>query len=521
MVATPRRLLLALVALAASTPVLAEIVCNPNPDGSWTCSGYGGGGSYPPGTVVTNVVGVCTNCVAMSPSACEDLKSGIISSVGRAEFDAQSILQNISDTLQYGLEPLKAEGDSFIGPELYGPAGISASEGKASSQFRYASYSSPSVDMEGRNVSYIGTANNSIANYYQQAVKPVLEASITALSTSKSEVSSVLDSLSGIEGLVDSVDCSACTASYGGPSTTTNSPPSSGSCPCNEQMEAIKSLLQNDFLPRIKKIDTNVAQLTNLITIAREQLRVTKEGFYNVTNLFNRLDDYVLDDFSNKVFQIQIDVNYIASNLAAKVRNLFIDNQYSNSTFYTSIDGQKDIDIQHLDTQLITESDGNKSFDWGEYKDLTWFERIEFMLLHMGGFYSLTNAISGGTTNYSSFADSLESKADDLESAANAAQSGFNSVKTSFTGFVSSFKSAFGNHDAIKEIHLISNYLGTQQPLVLKIDPDIIDICRVITSLLWTALFAVVLFKVFVRFWVECVEWSRILIFDVTISFGK
>lgn len=462
MLATPRRLLLALVALAACTPVLADVFCTPNGDGSWTCSGYGGGGSYPPGTVVTNVVGVCTNCVAMSPSECEKIKGDIQ--------DTLSHLQSYE--LDIHINFAKSYVDDIFESGL---------------------------------IDYLSSYDVSAVRYLASNLNKTRE----ELDYILSDWNSVSTDISLLSTIPDRINCSSCTASFGGSPTNSVGGGSSScpDCPCKEQMEALHDLLKDDFLPRIKKIDTNVAQLTNLITIARDQLRTTKEGFHNVTNLFNRLDDYVLDDFSNRVYQIRYDVNFIASNLAQKVQRIFIDQSYSNAQFYVRQDSDMPIEMADLDETLIPEGDVSK-FDWGEFENLPWFTRVEYLLLKLNGVYVTTNNnANAGVSAAEKNQQDIEDGFSDFKSSVNGEiKTGFERVGTSITSFFNSFNSAVSTQgDKVVEIHLMSNFIGNE-PLMLNIDPDVADACRTISSLLWTVLFGFLLYKIMIYFWVVFVD---------------
>ena len=504
MVAPLRRLFVTLLGVAACTPVLAGVVCVQNSDGTWTCSGDGNFDPEHDPHVVTNVVGVCTNCISISPEECQQLKSHILDVTD----DAWNSAWSLRDTLlqsQSILDDVISEGDSFEAKNYNGSTNTFLTV-RLSPQWGYTK--NRGNNSKPGSLDAGSAAVNSIANYYNEGVRPALSFVRDNLSSMESDLDVVIGSVDHLYNFVnENVDCQACTASFDGPSSTTNTPSGGGSstcpdCPCKEQMEALQNLLKDDFLPRIKKIDANVAQLTNLITIAKNQLDVTKQGFHNTTNLLNRLDDYVLDDFSNKVVQLNLDVNFIASNLAAKVRGLFINDQYSNSTFYVAKDNIKVIDIEHLHEQLITENDTGRSFDWEEYKDLTWFERIEYMLLNLGGFYNLTNSLSGGTTNYSSVQSKLQQSSHGFTNVLGSAQTGFSQVQTAFSDFNSSVRQAFGSTaSSVGNIPLITNYLNSGEDLILKLDPDIVDFCRVVTSLLWTATFAVLGFRIVLSLW--------------------
>lgn len=491
--------------------LFAGVVCTPLPDGSWICSGDGGASG---GGVVTNIVGVCTNCTAMTPSDCVEIKR----SLNEELIIAQDYILEARTELNYALYEVNKildEGDSFTPVQSWTSTSDSV---LTAPQHQYTL--SNTGNSSTSNPALVGAGNNSIVNYYQQAVKPSLELVKYNLETSLPALNNAHDGIEWLEtDVVSSIDCSTCEASFdgGGDPVVTNSPPSSSvTCPCEEQMKALQNLLKDDFLPRIKSIDSNVKLLTNIVTIAKEQLSVVKEGMHNISNLLLRLDDYVLDDFSQRVYQIRFDVNYIASNLRQRVS--FIDQQYSNSTFYVSVDGSKDIDIQGLEAQLVTEdADGNISFDWGEYKDLTWFGRVEYLLLRMNGLYSLEES-EEETDDPESVADEIEESSDSFNQSLDDAKVSFDRVKSSAANFFDAVDSTFAGSSmsSYPEIVLISNYLNTGEDLSLKIDEDVIDACRVVTSLLWTAGASVLLFRLVIVFWMYTADVIWLMLKHIT-----
>lgn len=499
MLATLRLLLLALVALAACTPdLLAGVTCVEVNDTTWVCSGDGevGGGGSPP-IVFTNVVGVCTNCIAISPSECNKLKGDLDDAISQVYNSISSSLNRLEDT-KGELEHIKTEGDSFY---PYYPVSAKDQKAKDTPQFPYFAPSNngeiPST-YTGNNFA-IGV--NSIYTYYDQGVKPFVDNALYYIDQMKDGLMTSKGQLSSLDSTVLGINCSACTASFGeggsgtggGSSGGGSDEPSSG-CPCKEQFTALQNLFKNDFLPRVKNIESNTKELTNLVAIARDQLEVTRQGFHDVTNLFNRLDDYVLDDLSNRVYQIRYDLHFIASNLF-------------NAQFYVRQDSDTSIAMPDLDDTLIPEGDVSK-FDWGEFENLPWFTRVEYLLLKLNGVYvSTNNSANAGVSEAEENQQQVEDSFSDFKSSVNGdIKSGFSRVGTSISTFFSSFNSAVSTQgDKVVEIQLMSNFIG-QEPLMLNIDPDVADACRTISSLLWTVLFGFLLYKIMINFWVLFVD---------------
>lgn len=498
MLATPRRLLLALVALAACTPdLIAGVICTPNGNGSWTCSGDGSGYNpdypYQPGEVVTNtvyvptvqtnVLGVCTNCVAMTPETCESLKTQLMTGLQQINDKCDSFNETIDESIEHGLN----ETQLFI-------QGVS------------------DLMVDG------------LADYLVDDIQSYIDNFIPRF---RDDINFIQSQSRSLHGIADDIKCSTCTASFGGdtPSGGGGGGGGGGSgsgssscpdCPCKEQMEALRDLLKDDFLPRIKKIDNNVAQLTNLLYYAKQQLEVTRRGFNDVTNLFNRLDDYVLDDFSNRVYQIRMDVNFIASNLVDKVSSLFINNNYSNAVFYADNDGN-DVVMSELKDKLVDEKNTEgKRFDFGEFGKLPWFTRIEFLLTDIAGYYDKTNSpvseIEKLKKKVSDFEASSksdnQSMSNKVEAIASDQMSSVNTALSRLWGYFSFFGS--GGNSSIEGVEImggdLSDYFGedAQSLHIYAFDDNdesiekfdsFLEIVRYCFQALYLAGFSFVLFK--------------------------
>lgn len=94
------------ITLGVTSPFLrADVVCTWNGT-EYICSGEGsavrvvGGGSGGGDSVVTNIVGVCTNCVAMSPEYVADWKAEAVRIIG-TEGDYDGLLENARNTVTY------------------------------------------------------------------------------------------------------------------------------------------------------------------------------------------------------------------------------------------------------------------------------------------------------------------------------------------------------------------------------------------------------------------------------------
>lgn len=228
------------------------VECHPNGDGTWTCSGEGS--SYQP-TIVTNVVGVCTNCVAMSREECLDLKERISSVSYASSFE----LQDLQMRLYYvsgSISDLMSEGDSLA-----------------------------------------AVGDNSIANYYYNSVKPVLYSAEFLLQESQDNVDRLSESVVNLSSINNLIVCDSCTASFDGPPT--NSVPGGGggtvsggsctNCVCKEQLEAIlkvlkgKTTIVEDETREVESIASTVDRIKTSFNAFRKYMKDIFEGHTHIT----------------------------------------------------------------------------------------------------------------------------------------------------------------------------------------------------------------------------------------------
>lgn len=228
------------------------VECHPNGDGTWTCSGEGS--SYQP-TIVTNVVGVCTNCVAMSPEECQEIKSLI-----RAK--SNSILYNLSDLLMHrsfvveSVSYLREEGEYF-------------------------------ADSVPSSVPFMEDTLYPELDYVQTVLDDIL----------LSDYKGIEREVNGITEYVNTLNCDSCTASFDGPPT--NSVPAGGggtvsggsctNCVCKEQLEAIlkvlkgKTTIVEDETREVESIASTVDRIKTSFNAFRKYMKDIFEGHTHIT----------------------------------------------------------------------------------------------------------------------------------------------------------------------------------------------------------------------------------------------
>lgn len=241
------------------------VECHPNGDGTWTCSGEGS--SYQP-TIVTNVVGVCTNCVAMSPSECEIYKSSII-----------LYTTNIQNSVAY-------LGSSFY--TLYSKIvelDVSLSSGQ--DYLRYLIIESVEPWASSIIDELVGQTRDirSAANQYETELMNALE--------------SLSYNVLSIKSQVNTIDCSSCTASFdeggggsgsgGGGGGGTVSGGSCTNCVCKEQLEAIlkvlkgKTTIVEDETREVESIASTVDRIKTSFNAFRKYMKDIFEGHTHIT----------------------------------------------------------------------------------------------------------------------------------------------------------------------------------------------------------------------------------------------
>ena len=389
---------------------------------------YGGGSGGEGGS--TNC-----GCTAMSPSACNQIKTDLLTIIETSKASASAnigtldiIRQSISDTFS---ELQALEADPYI---LYG-------------------------------------SNDGISNYYNQSVLPAISQIATPLSdafvmldVAEYDNNAVVESLDEMNQFVIGIDCSPCTSSGGGGSDSPSNP--SGGCPCSEVLQAIKHIL----------------------TEHKENLLKIKER---------------LDGWDKYLKQITTSVNSLA----------FMGTNFNFAVKYKTLDGVT-FTMRQLDDKFLSKK--SATFDYQEFGNLSWYSRIEYLLMSIAGVFSKTNredelTISKLDSAYSDITDREET----LQNQVTSLETKFGSLHSAISGLMSAFSSAVGSGSSSGTVTLMASWFGGRG-LVMTIPDNVISTSRVVFSLLWTVIFTFTMYQIVLNGWVFIVKFIQFWITQTT-----
>lgn len=476
------------ILLALLLPYLAigAVVCH-EVDGKMVCSGTGQleadiGGEYLIITnlVVTNVLGVCTNCVQMSPSTCETIKFTFNNKLDEIDYNLRS---TIPDALQSIL-----------------------------------------TDANNAN-NYLNTiiANHNVPDSEELSMlRSFFRWTIPEdVSNVQSKIDSINAPLSAVHSAVGNINCIECESFS--PSVVTNNntiiitnsgSSVSGNWATYDQMVALHKSVSDIqiFVQNIKgQIEKQHATISNF-------WQETHRDLQGISNIVHRLDDYARGDFSNSIYHININVGEIVKAITNLNRNLFIDQQYSNATYYVDLNNQPSPMVD-LRSRLLRV---NQSFDYGEFGNLSWFQRVEFLLLEISGLNNLTNALKDdeqlnneARENFKSTKNLLES----ISSQGSELESSISSLGDSVKRFAGSLQFSV---DGSGQLVLVPNFWSkmpgnvgngrSTADLVMPVDSRLREFLRVLSSLFWTAISLVILYRMTI-FWIHFFwdSWDRFM----------
>lgn len=421
--------------------------------------------------------GGCTNCSKMTPVECQQLKSDVGSLVYSTQIDLNNLKDNIycarisSEQLTAQVEALMAEGDQFVKYTTSTAPGSTTLEKSTfiinSPGGQYLSSKTPTSS--GTLLSQQIVAVGTVYNYYNQSVKPALEQinSYNAgirdqIDNASSDCDVISSDIDYINLIVDSVSCEPCSNGSGSGSGGSGEGEGTGcggsiGCDC---LKCAQALI--DFLKPY------------------------------------------LDDLQEKVLKIQQDVNhfkeesdqYYAFVKSALPTLAYMGTNFVYATQYKDLDG---ITFQMKLLDDLLKQNQEQGFDFGEFGKLSWFSRVEYLLLSIAGVYSKTNDLGGVTKDDLDDAyDGIADRESTLENTVDSVSSKFNSVHNSLRGFYSSFKSGIGSGNSSGTIRFFSDWIG-DAALEIQVDSTLIDGCRACTSLVWSVGFFVLLYDIL--FW--------------------
>lgn len=292
---------LAVAAAVSTFSASAVVQCVwDNNSGTYICSGEGslvtviGGGNGD--VVITNVVGVCTNCVAMSPQYVRNWKetalteiSFIDSELSSARMYARTITNDLyavahaGDGLQYftGTYASAAERNAFVDDQIvpnssslvYTAAAAGFNSNSSGDTFPYGSSAN-------RVSAVLGCWNGALA--YANQVAPTARDSIEYAEAIEGSVGYVIDErLPTMRVMIGDLSDEECTAQWdggndgGGSGATTNS--LSGNWCTYDQGEAIKELLGD-----LKEWGRQaVARLSAISNFTEQTVRTLRSGLFS------------------------------------------------------------------------------------------------------------------------------------------------------------------------------------------------------------------------------------------------
>lgn len=442
-------------------------------DGKWyvrmSCAGsqqfditselFSGTNSYP--------FGSCTNCVQMTPAACEYLKMTFEGYAGDLRSYGENCLYEITNIL-WRLDFLDSEVNRVYdeGRNLpYFKSSISIPGGSLSeqSELLLSFYGDYIVTKKVATIS--GTLNNQITqshcvyNYYNQSVAPMIEAAQSAsteiryrANSLKGMAESAVASSDSVLSSVESISCEPCQlGSSGGGGGGGGGGTTSGECQALEAAQRVIEFLRSyldDLQENVRKIKTDVLKISDQVLPA-----------------------------------IHKDLAFISTNLLY-------------ATEYKTLDG---VDFQMRQLDELLKQNQNQGFDFGEFGNLSWFSRVEYLLLSIAGVYSRTNDLGGVTKQkLDDTYDGIAGRESSLANSVDSVSTKFESVHTSLKGFYSSFKTGIGTGNSSGTIRFFSDWIG-DNALEIQLDSTLIDGCRACTSLVWTVGFALLLYEIL--FW--------------------
>lgn len=411
--------------------LFADVICIENGDGSWTCSGFGQGN-----IIITNVVGTCTNCVGVTPQFCQNFKDRIMET---CDYIHDNILNDIDSSARQAISRL-----SYITNELSSFRQVTGNQSISYMQNNYPQAVYCRDPRGGTNIENWSAGATYNQNYYAVCINSLYSYATTAMQplqyvgddlqdlTWQGALGDIEDQLYQLNTLADSMDCSACKATFGDDSE--DDKPQGGIA--QEQLDALMRIL-NEKKAIAEDIRHRMIGLTNYIAhIDKNLYTIADESIY-ITNFVHRLDDYVFDDFTNRVYVINNDVHLLAQALSNDLfsatgiyTGLF--SSFSNANVFANVhwdtsafDGEEG-EWERLGKEIANnrrnEGDpefiysSNSAIDFAKYQRLNYFQRLEFLLGNLNGIFN-----EGGTNTIvetsADFTDEQQSKIDEVESA--------------------------------------------------------------------------------------------------------
>lgn len=373
------------------------------------------------------------DCVKMSAIVCTEIKSKLsaqrsaladsIDSLTEKFDDVDSLLEPVQTSIDDAISALSGAQEKFDAIDVLTYPIIDLSDQAYYSSFWDSVDSDSGVrDLIGRIGMYPSQQQNIISSNYPTwsdidtviGSLGVSSANISdiasSLSSAREDVSSMGSSLDDIRDTLNDIDCTDCgcgdSGSGGGSGDT-----GGGGCPCEALIEQIKLTLYNisDNVSAIKsEVESYLQYLHHLSDIA-DDVSAIKDSVAHI-------DDYHLDDIREKLGNIKtslssLQVSFLKSDNSVQWWKLYdkliaasfdgsaslLHQDYSNATQFLDDSGSSIDWLQKGET--IEKPTGGYTIDFGEYKSLNWFQRMEFLVGHLAGIFSKTNSTNQDFTD--------------------------------------------------------------------------------------------------------------------------
>lgn len=440
----------------------------------------------------------CTNCVQMKPAECAAIKSQIISMVEEVTTQHHIIDQSarkIKDDCDRTLELLYAiedEGDYFENfPTSADVPGYKSGGSQVSAQ-QYlndtANGSYMSDQIKGATSGNVNQFNmqrhsvNSIYNYYNEGIKPNLTTIIHDVEDISLEASAQKEALDTLYSYADAIrdiaytmNCEVCSNGSGSGSSDPSNP-SSGGCPCAELIQKVVNAAEST-LEEVKKISEKVEDWDEYIKYIKKILDNVKE------------------------------LNQALSPMGTN---------YNYAVQYKNLDG---ITFQMKTLDKLLNQNKVQGFDFGEFGKLSWFSRVEYLLLSISGVYSRTNMTGVTSEALDGYYENINDRKTTLQAGVDGVTSGFSSLATSYTSLCNSLKSSIGTGSGNKSFNLFPSWFGGRG-LLVTFPSAVISTARAVTSLFWSVLFACVLYEILLNGWLVFFDFIKFFVSSTSTMFS-
>lgn len=518
------RLALSFLLCFLSLSLLAGVVCIQQNDATWVCSGSV---DVPPAEVITNIldgtgivisndVGVCTNCISVTPQACEDFKEMFTSYNNTLLYTLadleHSLFESYLDIQSFIDEGKTFTYNSYVSSQK--PPEYASMQEWITSQPQYAYYINYVLG-NSYNTLVGGGVNNSIYVYFNERVLPFLEDLSDSIDNNLNNLYPLEGQVSAFSRYVDStIHCEACTIPLkfddtgGGGGGDGDS---GGGCPCKEQFEALKQVLL-DMAGDVWSLTYSVEDIKGYLDSIHSTLA---DGFGKVhnyqeksnlllgsiSNTVYRLDSYVQTDLDEMVREL----GFLTSNTFEKVSHIadtldkFGEDFFEQFVYANEFKDKKGaagvnslVDVQ---TNFVSE---------GEYRNLPWFLRMELLLLKLVHPFEDDDSF-GASDSQQDEANELVNDLKELDPSEKV-ESFKQETGTVLDNLKSTVRNVAGVFDVASlppsvELMHQGEWIG-DSPLVLNVDPYIADNSRLIFGLVWSCL---ALF-LFVKVWLGVVR---------------